>query len=211
MIKSQDWICQLANWIWQHLSGFRTQRSPKRTWRSVAAPVREGMASPLHYSPASPHSAFSTAPCHHMSISSTLKHLANTRVCTLFPPDCCPPNVWCRKEKFLTASFLKWQPAASLWTLGGEAFFFPHTTPLLNCFHLCLLSPAWSVWSCCISKAVWPERFPSPASPPPSPGIMRTWRRRRNFAFLIFALRVWCLTTATENADNTVHNIQEGE
>ncbi|KAM8739058.1 disintegrin and metalloproteinase domain-containing protein 12 isoform 2-T2 [Acanthopagrus schlegelii] len=37
---------------------------------------------------------------------------------------------------------------------------------------------------------------------------MRTWRR--NFAFLIFALRVWCLSTAAESADSTVHNTQEG-
>ncbi|XP_051233905.1 disintegrin and metalloproteinase domain-containing protein 12 isoform X2 [Dicentrarchus labrax] len=39
---------------------------------------------------------------------------------------------------------------------------------------------------------------------------MRTWRRRKNFAFLIFALRVWCLSTATKNADSMVHSIQEG-
>ncbi|XP_019124860.2 disintegrin and metalloproteinase domain-containing protein 12 isoform X1 [Larimichthys crocea] len=39
---------------------------------------------------------------------------------------------------------------------------------------------------------------------------MRTWRRRKNFAFLIFVLRVWCLSTAAENADSTVHNTQEG-
>ncbi|XP_076599256.1 disintegrin and metalloproteinase domain-containing protein 12 isoform X2 [Chaetodon auriga] len=39
---------------------------------------------------------------------------------------------------------------------------------------------------------------------------MRTWRRRKNFAFLIFALRVWCLSTATENADSTLYNVQNG-
>ncbi|XP_070834081.1 disintegrin and metalloproteinase domain-containing protein 12 isoform X2 [Chaetodon trifascialis] len=39
---------------------------------------------------------------------------------------------------------------------------------------------------------------------------MRTWRRRKNFAFLIFALRVWCLSTATENADSTLYNVQKG-
>ncbi|XP_071336448.1 disintegrin and metalloproteinase domain-containing protein 12 isoform X2 [Trachinotus anak] len=39
---------------------------------------------------------------------------------------------------------------------------------------------------------------------------MRTWRRRSNFAFLIFALRLWCLSTATENADNTVYDTQGG-
>ncbi|XP_041804030.1 disintegrin and metalloproteinase domain-containing protein 12 [Chelmon rostratus] len=39
---------------------------------------------------------------------------------------------------------------------------------------------------------------------------MRTWWRRKNFAFLIFALRVWCLSTATENADNTVYTVQKG-
>ncbi|XP_018552431.1 disintegrin and metalloproteinase domain-containing protein 12 isoform X2 [Lates calcarifer] len=39
---------------------------------------------------------------------------------------------------------------------------------------------------------------------------MRAWRRRRNFAFLIFALCFWCLSTATENADNTVYNTQGG-
>ncbi|XP_068576844.1 disintegrin and metalloproteinase domain-containing protein 12 isoform X1 [Cebidichthys violaceus] len=39
---------------------------------------------------------------------------------------------------------------------------------------------------------------------------MRTWRRRRNFAFLLFALRVCCLSTATGNADNTVYNMREG-
>uniref|UniRef100_A0A3Q1GTX0 ADAM metallopeptidase domain 12 n=1 Tax=Acanthochromis polyacanthus TaxID=80966 RepID=A0A3Q1GTX0_9TELE len=39
---------------------------------------------------------------------------------------------------------------------------------------------------------------------------MRSWRRRRNFAFLILAFRVWCLSTAAENADNTVYNKQEG-
>lgn len=82
------WICQLANWIWQHLSGFRTPRSLKRTWRSVAAPVREGMASPLHYSPTSSHSAFSTAPCNTPITWATAphrKHSANTCVCTFFP------------------------------------------------------------------------------------------------------------------------------
>ncbi|XP_042358344.1 disintegrin and metalloproteinase domain-containing protein 12 [Plectropomus leopardus] len=40
---------------------------------------------------------------------------------------------------------------------------------------------------------------------------MRTWRRRKNFAFLLFALRVCCcLSTATENADNKVYNNQDG-
>ncbi|XP_078129812.1 disintegrin and metalloproteinase domain-containing protein 12 [Sander vitreus] len=39
---------------------------------------------------------------------------------------------------------------------------------------------------------------------------MRTWRRRKNFTFLLFALRVWCLSTATENADNTLYSTQEG-
>ncbi|KAM7408559.1 hypothetical protein PAMA_002331 [Pampus argenteus] len=39
---------------------------------------------------------------------------------------------------------------------------------------------------------------------------MRSWRRRKNFVLLIFALRIWCLSTATENADNTVYNLQEG-
>ncbi|XP_038593571.1 disintegrin and metalloproteinase domain-containing protein 12 isoform X2 [Micropterus salmoides] len=38
---------------------------------------------------------------------------------------------------------------------------------------------------------------------------MRTWRRRKNFAFLILALRLWCLSTAAENAD-MVYNIQKG-
>ncbi|XP_034753703.1 disintegrin and metalloproteinase domain-containing protein 12 isoform X1 [Etheostoma cragini] len=39
---------------------------------------------------------------------------------------------------------------------------------------------------------------------------MRTWRRRKNFAFMLFALCVWCLSTATENADNTLYNAHEG-
>nr|XP_046257960.1 disintegrin and metalloproteinase domain-containing protein 12 isoform X2 [Scatophagus argus] len=39
---------------------------------------------------------------------------------------------------------------------------------------------------------------------------MRTWGRRKNFAFLIFALRVWCLSVGAENADSTVYNMQEG-
>ncbi|XP_067374057.1 disintegrin and metalloproteinase domain-containing protein 12 isoform X2 [Channa argus] len=39
---------------------------------------------------------------------------------------------------------------------------------------------------------------------------MRTWRQRRDFAFLIYALCLWCLSTATENADNMVYNILEG-
>ncbi|XP_030011383.1 disintegrin and metalloproteinase domain-containing protein 12 isoform X2 [Sphaeramia orbicularis] len=39
---------------------------------------------------------------------------------------------------------------------------------------------------------------------------MRSWRRRReNFAFLLFDLLL-CLSTAAENADNTVYNTQEG-
>ncbi|CAK6953103.1 disintegrin and metalloproteinase domain-containing protein 12 [Scomber scombrus] len=38
---------------------------------------------------------------------------------------------------------------------------------------------------------------------------MRSWRRRMNVAFLIFALPIWCLSTATEHADNTVHNTEE--
>ncbi|XP_056291382.1 disintegrin and metalloproteinase domain-containing protein 12 [Pseudoliparis swirei] len=39
---------------------------------------------------------------------------------------------------------------------------------------------------------------------------MRTWRRRKNFAFLLLAFRVWCLSTATEHADAAVLNTQEG-
>nr|XP_020460047.1 disintegrin and metalloproteinase domain-containing protein 12-like isoform X1 [Monopterus albus] len=39
---------------------------------------------------------------------------------------------------------------------------------------------------------------------------MRAWRRRRNFAFLIVALRFWCLSTAAENADSTIYNTEEG-
>lgn len=35
-------------------------------------------------------------------------------------------------------------------------------------------------------------------------GIMRTWRRRMNFAFLVLALRVWCPSAAEQNADSTV-------
>ncbi|XP_069395074.1 disintegrin and metalloproteinase domain-containing protein 12 isoform X2 [Paralichthys olivaceus] len=31
---------------------------------------------------------------------------------------------------------------------------------------------------------------------------MGGWRRQRNFAFLVLALRLWCLSTATGNADN---------
>ena len=56
--------CLGANWIWCNLSGFRTQRSLTRTWESVAAPVREEMTSPLHYSPtSSSHSVLCTAAC----------------------------------------------------------------------------------------------------------------------------------------------------
>ncbi|XP_029376715.1 disintegrin and metalloproteinase domain-containing protein 12 isoform X2 [Echeneis naucrates] len=39
---------------------------------------------------------------------------------------------------------------------------------------------------------------------------MKTWRQRRNFVFVIFALRFWCLSTATDDAENTVHNAQDG-
>ncbi|KAK2824416.1 hypothetical protein Q5P01_021591 [Channa striata] len=39
---------------------------------------------------------------------------------------------------------------------------------------------------------------------------MRTWRQRRDVAFLICALRFWCLSTATENADNGVYRGPEG-
>ncbi|XP_058508298.1 disintegrin and metalloproteinase domain-containing protein 12 isoform X2 [Solea solea] len=35
------------------------------------------------------------------------------------------------------------------------------------------------------------------------------WRRRRNFAFFLLAVSFWCLSTATENADNTVSSIRE--
>ncbi|XP_047458331.1 disintegrin and metalloproteinase domain-containing protein 12 isoform X2 [Mugil cephalus] len=40
--------------------------------------------------------------------------------------------------------------------------------------------------------------------------MMRTWRRRKNFVFVIFALRVWCLSTAAQNADNTVSKAHTG-
>ncbi|XP_030603289.1 disintegrin and metalloproteinase domain-containing protein 12 isoform X2 [Archocentrus centrarchus] len=40
--------------------------------------------------------------------------------------------------------------------------------------------------------------------------MMRNWRRRKNFGFLIFALRVWCLSTAAKHADSMVYNIQRG-
>ncbi|KAF3841975.1 hypothetical protein F7725_023926 [Dissostichus mawsoni] len=38
---------------------------------------------------------------------------------------------------------------------------------------------------------------------------MRTWRRRKNFAFVLFALHVWCLSTATEYTDSKLNNTQE--
>ncbi|TNN50336.1 hypothetical protein EYF80_039464 [Liparis tanakae] len=39
---------------------------------------------------------------------------------------------------------------------------------------------------------------------------MRTWRRRKNFAFLLLAFRVWCVSTAAEHADTAVLHTQEG-
>ncbi|XP_028278923.1 disintegrin and metalloproteinase domain-containing protein 12-like isoform X2 [Parambassis ranga] len=40
--------------------------------------------------------------------------------------------------------------------------------------------------------------------------MMRIWRRRKNFGFVIFALHVCCLATATEHADNVLYNTQQG-
>ncbi|XP_029962818.1 disintegrin and metalloproteinase domain-containing protein 12 [Salarias fasciatus] len=39
---------------------------------------------------------------------------------------------------------------------------------------------------------------------------MRTWRRRRNFAFLLFSLRVWCLCAAARNADCVLSEARQG-
>lgn len=51
----------------------------------------------------------------------------------------------------------------------------------------------------------------SPAAPLPSPGIMTTWRRRKKFVFLVFALRVLGWSVASEKADNAGPTAQEGK
>ncbi|KAF7665878.1 hypothetical protein LDENG_00131080 [Lucifuga dentata] len=41
------------------------------------------------------------------------------------------------------------------------------------------------------------------------PGMMISWWRK-NFGFVLFALRVFCFSTATEGTDNTVYNVEKG-
>jgi len=95
----------------------------------------------------------------------------------------------------------------------------PPTTPFVNCDDP-YLHPVTCVKVSGRAGFVWPYNATptTPSLPPPlpgftspSPGIMRTWRRRKNFAFLLLAFRVWCLSTATEHADAAVLNTQEGE
>lgn len=169
-VKSQNWIWQLINWIWQNFSGFRTQRSSRRTWQSVAAPVREGMSSLLHYSPTSSHYFCRSLPYpYHMSNTSTLKtfswHMCSHGV---------PATVGRQTSGVGTKSFwqlLSWND--SLPHLVGlllvKLFFppspsFPATPPWTALTQSSIPSLVWSIWSCCINNAVWPERFP-PAAP----------------------------------------------
>lgn len=83
-------------------SGVRTQRRLWRTWRTVAAPAREGMASGLHYSPTSSEPGFfyrSSLNLHDLNNTSTPTRTELTRVFDRVLPNCCPPSVCCRKGK----------------------------------------------------------------------------------------------------------------
>lgn len=91
---------------------------------------------------------------------------------------------------------------------GRWSSFFP--LPSLLLWLLWPVSPSWHL--CGVFGPAVPttqsDRSAFPGFIHSSRGIMRSWARRSNFAFLIFALRVWCLSTARENADNTVHNTE---
>lgn len=153
-------------------------------------------------------------------------HLANTCVCTFFPRPLAARRLVSEGKVF--DSFCLEMTACRIsldsWWWSNFFFFFFSPTPRLFPLHLReLLWPAHPPCPLCqvsgraafvtrwFAFSTPPPHHHHPGFTPPSPGIMRTWRRRRNFAFLIFALRVWCLSTAAESADSTVHNTQEGE
>lgn len=198
-----------VNWF-DHISGFRTQRCLRRTWRTVAALAREGMAT-------SSQSVFSTAPYQTSMTPATPPHWKNKHwaVFVRFSPKTVARQASAvgRKSFWQLRSRNDSQPRPR-WTLGAEASLtHPRLSPLHHCELLWPVSPSCPL--CGVSgRAAFIAPFDRSSFPrfaPPSPGIMRTWRRRMNFVSLIFALRVWCLSMATENADNTVYNVQEGK
>lgn len=126
------------------------------------------------YSPAS----LCVAPWHNSDTINAItpKHSADTFVCTCF---FFSPYVRCCKEKFVTASFLEWQSAASRWESGRWSLLFcrllPHFSTTVNCSDPHLYPTVWNIWWCCINNAVTPERFPLSPFFPVSPQRARAW------------------------------------
>jgi len=98
----------------------------------------------------------------------------------------------------------EWQSAAFRCRFRVVKPFYSRLLPLLIC-----REPLWPVSS---SRHPWEvsggaafitlsHRSVLPRFTPTSPGKM-SWRQRRNFAFLILTLRVWCLSTALEHTGN---------
>lgn len=94
----------------------------------------------------------------------------------------------------------------SLVRLGGVSLLKLLRAPAVRVFDEDIHPVSPSGWGVCTRRA---EQ--SGASPLPSPGIMTTWRRRKNFVFLLFALRVWGWSSASENAGSTAPPAQEGK
>lgn len=117
----------------------------------------------------------------------------------------------------------------SFWQLLSWSDSLPHLVGSLGgevCFPPLLLFPSHSLWTALTRISILSpvlkhlvvatlitqsDRSAFPHFTLPNPGMMRTWRRRKNFGFLILALRVWCLSTAAKHADSMVYNIQRGE
>ena len=184
-------------------AGPRTPRGVERTWHSVSALVRV-----LFLSSSSSSSSLSAPPLPHAHIITwaTPPH-TDTRLTHAFVrgspaagPGHASPGVVV--ENFLTSSSSEWQRVASRRSPAEEPG-----------FRGGLLSPP----GLCVShrevvRSPSREKSPvlglyAPRSHPKPSSIMRGWRRRRNFAFVVLALRLWCLATATGKADNS----QEGE
>lgn len=185
----------------ENRSGFKTQRSVRRTWWTLAVADR-GDGHGLLLSPTILpfflfHLCDMSSPSAQRSTGRTFRIVASplwpprtsavkrTKVFDSFAPDDDSPA-----RLLLLTSFLLRAGRARLW----------HRSPSCH-----LLG-----WGVCTRPAEY-TRALSPAAALPSPGIMTTWRRRKKFVFLVFALRVLGWSVASEKADNTGPTAQEGK
>lgn len=185
-------------------SGFRTQRSVRRTWWTLAVADR-GDGHGLLLSPTI--LPFCLLYLCDMS-SPSEEHRSNFQDCAFPPP--LPAfglraHLSWREQKFLTAS-LPMLTARRAFCCWGSFFCAPAVRLFDKDFHPATSSGEVSV----LAEQKRKELF-SRLHPFPSPGIMTTWRRRKKFVFLVFALCVLGWSLASEKADHTSPTAQEGK